>query len=129
MKDPLSVGTLVSSSRRRLRMTQGQLARRSGMGQAQVARVEAGRGDIRLSTARRLFEALGLRLVVSAAGLESLDDQFAKRLALVARRRVARVAGTMALERQEPDARTLRRLEAEEAVRLRARHGSAVWDE
>lgn len=125
----LPPGGLLALARRSLRMTQAQLARRAGMPQSQVARFESGRGDAQLGTARRLFSALGLELVVSAAAKEPLKRVLEGRIRAVARKRVARVAATMALERQEPDARGLRALEEAEAARLRESGGSAVWDD
>lgn len=126
---PLPPGGLLALARRSLRMTQAQLAKRAGMPQSQVARFEAGRGDCQLGTARRLFSALGLELVVSAAAKTPLRKLLEARIRAAARKRVARVAATMALERQEPDARSLRALEDEEAARLRASGSSAVWDD
>lgn len=99
------------------------------MPQSQVARFEAGRSDAQLGTARRLFSALGLELVVSAAAKTPLRKLLEERIRTVARKRVARVAATMALERQEPDARSLRALEDEEAARLRASGSSSIWDD
>ncbi|TBR23203.1 helix-turn-helix domain-containing protein [bacterium] len=126
---PLPPGVLLATARLSLRMTQAQLAKRAGMEQAQVARFERGRGDARLGTARRLFSALGLELLVSAAAPVPLARLLEERVRAVAHRRVARVAATMALERQEPDARALRALEKEEEARLRERGGSELWDD
>lgn len=44
-------------------LTQKQLAERAGVAQAFVARIERGR-DVRISTMRRLYEALGYRMVI-----------------------------------------------------------------
>lgn len=126
---PLPLGGLLALARRYLRMTQAQLANRAGMPQSQVARFEAGRGDAQLGTARRLFSALGLELVVTAAAKTPLRKLLEARIRTTARKRVARAAATMALERQEPDARSLRALEDEEAARLRASGSSAIWDD
>lgn len=126
---PLPPGGLLALARRSLRMTQAQLAKKAGMPQSQVARFEAGRGDAQLGTVRRLFSALGLELVVSAAATTPLAKLLEARIRATAHKRVARVAATMALERQEPDARSLRALEDEEAARLRESGGSAIWDD
>lgn len=125
----LPPGGLLALARRALRMTQAQLAKKAGMPQSQVARFESGRGDAQLGTARRLFSALGLELVVSAAAKEPLHKVLESRIRAVARKRVARVAATMALERQQPDSRSLGALENEEAARLRESGGSAIWDD
>lgn len=50
-------------ARKRAGLTQAELARRAGVSQSFVARVERGR-DARLSTMRRLYEAMGLRMLI-----------------------------------------------------------------
>jgi DNA-binding XRE family transcriptional regulator len=47
-----------------LRMSQAVLARRAGMTQAQIDRLEKGRADARLGTWRRVFEAMFCELLV-----------------------------------------------------------------
>ena len=54
----------VRALRSALRMSQGQLARRSGVPKAHIVRVEGGRIDARLSTLRRLLDAMFCDLVV-----------------------------------------------------------------
>lgn len=56
------VGELVdmlAERRRAQRLSQSEVADRMGTSQPAVARLEAGRGDVRLSTLRRYAEALG----------------------------------------------------------------------
>lgn len=50
-------------ARKLARLTQEELARRAGVQQSLIARVERGR-DVRLSTMRRLYEALGYRVLL-----------------------------------------------------------------
>lgn len=50
-------------ARKLANMTQKQLAEKAGVDQSLVARVERGR-DVRLSTMRRLYEALGYRMLI-----------------------------------------------------------------
>jgi transcriptional regulator with XRE-family HTH domain len=54
----------VRALRSALRMSQGQLALRSGVPKAHVVRLEAGKIDARLSTLRRLLDALFCDLLV-----------------------------------------------------------------
>ena len=49
--------------RKLARLTQAELAARAGVQQSLVARVERGR-DVRLSTMRRLYQALGYRMLI-----------------------------------------------------------------
>ncbi len=59
----LPLGLLIRRLRIRLHMNQGELARRAGMPQSVVSAVECGR-DVRWSTLSRLFDAMGLRVLV-----------------------------------------------------------------
>ena len=54
----------VRGLRSALRMSQSQLARRCGVPRAHIARLEAGSIDVRLSTLRRLFDAMFCDLIV-----------------------------------------------------------------
>jgi DNA-binding XRE family transcriptional regulator len=60
----LAPGELLRLVRTTLRMTQEQLAKRSGIVQAHIARMEAGRVDGQWKTWVKLFEALQCRLVL-----------------------------------------------------------------
>ncbi len=60
-RDP---ATYMRALRVELRMSQAVLARRAGMTQAQIDRLEKGRADARLGTWRRVFEAMFCELLV-----------------------------------------------------------------
>ncbi|MBI4374938.1 MAG: helix-turn-helix domain-containing protein [Elusimicrobia bacterium] len=62
-------GRLIARLRRGLQLSQLQLARKSGVAQSLVSRIESGR-DVRLSTLQRLLEALGCGLVLLPASEE-----------------------------------------------------------
>ena len=57
-------GQYLRGMRAQLRMSQEQLALRAKVPQAHIARLEAGKIDARLSTWRRLFDAMECRLLV-----------------------------------------------------------------
>ena len=62
--DPLSFGpvpaqTLIRTARRNRRLTQRVLARRTGVAQPTIARIESGRENPRLETVERLLTACG----------------------------------------------------------------------
>ena len=59
----VEMGKVIRRSRRAMGWTQRELARRAGMGQSHVLRVEQG-GDARLSTLQRLADALGAEFVM-----------------------------------------------------------------
>lgn len=63
-KARLDPATYMRALRVELRMTQAALARRAGMTQAQIDRLEKGRVDAQLGTWRRIFEAMFCDLIV-----------------------------------------------------------------
>lgn len=66
MIQSLWVGETLRSLRVRLGWTQHELARRAGISQSMVSAIEAGRcPGLPLRTAKRLFEAMGARMVLS----------------------------------------------------------------
>jgi transcriptional regulator with XRE-family HTH domain len=65
--------------RGKLRMSQAQLARRSGIDQSQIARIELGKVQPELTTLRRLFDALFCDLLVIPKPRLQLGDALAER--------------------------------------------------
>ena len=59
MKENELIGLHVARLREQQRLTQGELARRSGISQSHVSRVESGRRGVRLSTLYAIARALG----------------------------------------------------------------------
>jgi DNA-binding XRE family transcriptional regulator len=64
--------------RAELRMSQAALARRAGMTQAQIDRLEKGRADARLGTWRRVFEAMFCELLVVPLARKRPSDAVAE---------------------------------------------------
>ena len=60
-------------------MSQSQLARRAGIPRAHIARLEAGAIDARLSTLRRLFDAMFCDLVVLPMARQRPSEAIAMR--------------------------------------------------
>lgn len=78
-------GAQARALRSALHMTQAQLARRTGLPQAHIARIEAGRIDPQLGTLRRVFDALLCDLVVAPRARQRSGDALAERASLKAR--------------------------------------------
>jgi len=64
-------GDLVREARRRVGLTQAELARRAGTTQSAIARLESGRSSPSFDTVVRLLRLCGFRLDV---GLDPYDD-------------------------------------------------------
>lgn len=98
------------------------------MPQSRLALIESGKSDLRLSTLRRLLAALQGELVVVARFKRSPEEVVAERIREVARKKVARVTGTMALERQEPGDEMARRLVQAEVDRMTDEPSTEIWE-
>jgi len=72
-------GYYVRALRGKMRMSQAQLARRSGLDQSQIARIELGKVEPELPTLRRLFDALFCDLLVIPKPRLQLGDALAER--------------------------------------------------
>lgn len=93
-----------------LRMTQMELAERAKIQQSHLAGIESGKTDPRISTVRRLYEALSCRLSLEPKPIEPIEEILRGRARAVALNRLKQSAGTMALEDQAPEADTFRRM-------------------
>lgn len=131
---PEAVGSLPAHAvirmlRQSLRMTQAQLAARARLPQSHLAVIESGKIDLKLSTLRRLIAALQGELVVAARFRKAPESIVADRIREIARRKVARVTGTMALEKQEPSTEMTERLIQAEVDRMMNEASSEIWEE
>ncbi|MBI4060663.1 MAG: helix-turn-helix transcriptional regulator [Elusimicrobia bacterium] len=72
-------GFYLRALRGKMRMSQAQLARRSGVDQGQIARIELGGVEAELKTLRRLFDALFCDLLVIPKPRLHLGDALAER--------------------------------------------------
>lgn len=124
-----SAFTVLKSMRQALGMTQAQLARRAGITQSHLARIELGIVDPQLGTLRKLSKALFCDLLVIPSPKKSIESTLQERAEARARRNVARVSGTMALERQLPDDWAIKDMVQSEKLRLLRDRPSELWEE
>jgi transcriptional regulator with XRE-family HTH domain len=118
---------MIRALRAALHVTQSQLVKRAGLPQSHLARVESGKGDVQLGTLRKVLGALFCETLVVPRMKRKLDDVLEDRIKEKARKNVARVSGTMALEKQLPDDGTIRALVRSEESRLRTHPSSEIW--
>src|SRR3954452_24441735 len=72
---PMSTGSLIRAARLADGLTQAQLARRLGITQPSVARLEAAGDEVTVGTLRRALNAMGRALVLQAqVRLSSVDE-------------------------------------------------------
>lgn len=72
-------GATIRRARRAAGLTQTELAKRIGLRQATISRLEKGEADTRLSTVLDVLSALGLEITIEErgkAGVRDLEDLF-----------------------------------------------------
>lgn len=62
----LDIAIEIALARKKKRLTQTQLAKKAGMPQSQVARIESGNHNVTLGTLNRIASALDLKIKVAA---------------------------------------------------------------
>lgn len=121
--------SMIRLIRNRLHMTQAHLSKRTGIPQSHLAVIENGKKDIQLSTLRKILQALFCDLIVLPKFQKSPDEVLEERVKKTARKKVARVSGTMALEKQLPDDKMIHELIRAEETRLKNKLSSEIWEE
>ena len=124
----IPVPRLIALLRLRLGMTQAQLAKRCGLPQSHIAKIESGKVDVQLATLQRIFKALFCQLTLAPRPDGNLDQILRAQARKAALIRVKRVAGTMAMEDQRPEAGLLEDLVQAESERLLKKRSSEIWD-
>jgi predicted transcriptional regulator len=123
------VHALIRMMRNAVRMTQAQLAVRANLPQSHLAVIESGKVDIKLATLRKIFMALHGDLVIVARFRKTPAAMVAERIHEVARKKIARVSGSMALEKQLPDDVMTKRLIKAEEERMLREPSTEIWEE
>lgn len=124
----LSVGALIRSIREQLGMSQRALAKRAGVPQSTVSRIEQGRRDVTLSTLHKILGAISCDLVIAPLLQGSINSIRQKQARKVAEKQVGYLQGTMNLEGQQPDPRFVEELLAQEVERLLQGPSAKLWD-
>lgn len=119
---------LLRTLRKRLRMTQQQLAKRVRLPQSYIAKVELGKVSPTVQTLQKIFQGLGCSLTVLLIPEIAPDELLTRQAYLVAQKRIKYVAGTMALEDQQPDKDALDEMILEEQKKLLHSETSKIWD-
>jgi len=124
----LTIGGLIKSIRLQLGMSQAVLAKRAGVPQSTVSRVEQGERETSLSTLNKIMEALSCQLVVIPLLCESVDVIREKQARKLAQKHIDYLKGTMHLEEQEPDFMFMEELVKQEKERILYSPNSKLWE-
>ncbi|NGX37447.1 MAG: hypothetical protein K1000chlam2_00603 [Chlamydiae bacterium] len=122
-------GTLLRLVRRRLRITQTQLAKISGVPQTNIASIESGKKRPTLATLNKLFAAMSFELAITPVCSSSPDELIRAQAQKAAKKNLDPVFSTMALEDQIPSPRKIKEMINNEAGRLMESETARIWDE
>jgi transcriptional regulator with XRE-family HTH domain len=125
----LTIGALIKSIRVQLGMSQKALAKRAGVPQSTISRIEQEERDANLSTLNKILGAISCDLVIVPLLEGSIDNIRRKQARKMAERQVRYLKGTMNLEDQQPDSRFIEELIKQEEERLLQGSNSKLWDE
>lgn len=125
----LAIGELIKLIRIQLGMSQASLARRAGIPQSTVSRVEKGQRDLSLSTLQKILIALSCDLVIAPVLQDSIENIRRKQAKKVAQKRVRYLKGTMNMEEQQPDDRFIEELLKQEEDQLLQGPNVRLWAE
>ncbi|MEK7631784.1 MAG: helix-turn-helix transcriptional regulator [Patescibacteria group bacterium] len=65
-QEMLDISLQISQTRKKRKITQVQLAKKAGMPQSQIARIESGNHNVTIGTLNRVASALNLRVLVAS---------------------------------------------------------------
>ena len=121
----------VRAIRDALGMTTGQLAKRIGVDQSRITKLEQAEveGSVTLKTLRQAAEGLGCTLVYAFVPNPSLEELVRARAAEIADRELARVDHTMRLENQALTPRDLKQERERLVTALLTGNPRRLWDE
>ena len=125
----LTIGALIKSIRVQLGMSQKALAKRAGVPQSTISRIEQEERDANLSTLNKILSAISCDLVIVPLLQDSIDAIRRKQARKMAEKQLSYLKGTMNLEDQQPDPRFIAELIKQEEERLLQGSNSKLWDE
>ena len=125
----LTIGSLIKSIRIQLGMSQKVLAKRAGVPQSTISRIEQEERDANLSTLHKILSAISCDLVIVPLLQDSIETIRRKQAKKIAEKQVSYLKGTMNLEDQQPDSRFIKELIDQEEERLLQGPNSKLWNE
>lgn len=124
----LPIGTLIRSIRNQLGISQSALAKRAGVPQSTVSRIETGEKDMNVSTLHKVLDAISCDLVIAPLSQGSIDDIRRRQARKMAEKQVRYLQGTMNLEDQQPDSRFFEELLKQEEEQLLKGPNAKLWE-
>ena len=125
----LSIGALIKLIRIQLGMSQKALAKRAGVPQSTISRLEQGQRDMNISTLYKISGAISCDLVIVPLLQDSINAIRRKQARKIAEKHVDYLKGTMNLEDQQPDSQFIEELLMQEEERLLNGSNHKLWEE
>ena len=125
----LPVGAIIKSIRMQLGMSQQILAKRAGVPQSTISRIEQDRQDTHVSTLQKIMKALSCDLIIAPLMEDSVDSIRRKQARKLAKKRVHYLKGTIKLENGQPDSRFIEELLKQEENNILKGSNSKLWEE
>jgi transcriptional regulator with XRE-family HTH domain len=125
----LPMGEFIKRIRYQLKMSQSALAKRVGIPQATISRIEHNQQNPTLLILSKILKALSCELVAAPMLKEPIDVIRHQQASRVAARHLRYLRGTMKLEKQEPDNRLFEELSKKEVEELLRGSGKRLWEE
>lgn len=122
------IATFIKLYRKRLRMTQRQLAQRAGLTQPYIAKLERGHSEVTLASLKKIFNALYCDVVLLPIPNQDFDQIIEARAKMRATKKLQYIKGTMALEEQLPKRSMIRTLIYDETKKLIESNSSEIWE-
>jgi len=124
----IGIAEVIRLLRKRFCMTQKQLAKRAGMPQSYISKMESGELEPTLKTIKKIFEVFSSDVIILPIARSSFDDVIKKQAIKFAKKNLEYVKGTMSLERQLPEPDFLKDLLEEEVKHLVYSGTTKIWD-
>ncbi|MDB2613611.1 helix-turn-helix domain-containing protein [Chlamydiales bacterium] len=125
----LPIGSLIKSIRVLLGMSQKILAKRSGVPQSTISRIERGERDLNVSTLQKILSGMFCDLLIIPVLQDSIDTIRRIQAEKIAKKQIGYLKGTMNLEDQQPDTDFIKELLDHEIIQLLNGPNSSLWEE
>jgi len=123
----LGIGQLIALIRKQLTMSQRALAKRSGVPQSTISKIESEYLQPNVSTLHKILSSLGCNLLITAVPRISFEEIRQRQATTKAKKRVEYLQGTMSLEKQTPNKNLLKEMIAEETKKLLESSSPDLW--
>ena len=118
----------IRDMRKRLHMSQKQLAKRAKMTQPQLSQIESGKTKITMESLEKIFAALFCEVMILPLAHHDFESVVKKQAKLAAKKKLDSLMGSMALEKQLPPSEYLEKKIEEVADDLIHSGTTEIWD-